>query len=246
MLQVEQLDAGYDRMTVLRKIDLQVKPGEVTLLLGPNGAGKTTLLRAMSGLVNPQGGQITMDGQRIDRWGPERTARQGLRHVMEGHRIFPEITVEDNVRLGQVGLPRSRRRSEREVFDEAFGVFPVLGEKRDLLARSLSGGQQQMLALVQAWAGQPRYLLCDEPSLGLALSLVPDILEFLRRRAAEGTGVLLVEQLIDQPLAYADRVVLIRQGEVRLSGHVSQVGDARSLAQQMLGGVGAGVAGPSV
>lgn len=237
MLQVEGLYAGYDRMTVLRDISLEVPAGEITLLLGPNGAGKTTLLRALSGLVTPQSGDIRADGTSIAQWSTERIARHGVRHVMEGHRIFPEITVEDNIRLGQIGLARSKRRSEREIFDEAFEVFSVLGEKRRLLARSLSGGQQQMLALVQACMGRPNYLMCDEPSMGLALALVPDILGFLKRRASEGMGVLLVEQLIDQPLAFADRVVLIRQGEVRLSGTVAEVGDSRALAQHMLGDV---------
>lgn len=237
MLQAKGLFAGYDRMTVLRDIDIDVVAGQITLLLGPNGAGKSTLLRSLSGQVGLQSGDIRVDGKSIAGWSTERIARHGVRHVMEGHRIFPEITIEDNIRLGQIGLGRSQRRPEREIVDEAFDVFPILGEKRRLLAQSLSGGQQQMLALVQACAGRPRYLLCDEPSLGLALALVPDILAFLKRRAVEGLGVLLVEQLIDQPLAFADRVVLLRQGEVRLAGPVAEVGDAQALAQQMLGDV---------
>lgn len=235
MLQVEGLYAGYDRMTVLRNVSLEVPAGEITLLLGPNGAGKTTLLRALSGLVTPQSGDIRADGTDIAKWSTERIARRGIRHVMEGHRIFPEITIEDNIRVGQIGLSRSKRRSEREILNEAFEVFPVLGEKRRLLARSLSGGQQQMLALVQACVARPKYLMCDEPSMGLALALVPDILGFLKRRALEGMGVLLVEQLIDQPLAFADRVVMLRQGEVRFSKSVTDAGDSQSLAQQMLG-----------
>lgn len=243
MLRADGLNAGYGRMTVLRDIDLTVRPGEVTLLLGPNGAGKSTLLRALSGLSPAQAGRITVDDADATGWGPERTARSGVRHVMEGHRIFPELSVEDNIRFGQINLPRRRRRSEKQVFAEAFEVFPVLGERSKLLARSLSGGQQQMLALVQAWAGQPRYLMCDEPSLGLALSLVPDILGFLRRRAEEGMGVLLVEQLIDQPLAHADQVVVLRRGEVRLSGTVAEVGGKEGVVAEMLSGVGSTAVG---
>ena len=234
-MKVENLSSGYGRMTVLRDVTLEVPEGQLTLLLGPNGAGKTTLLRTISGLISPQSGQIGVDGRSLAGLGPERTARLGVRHVMEGHRIFPELSVEDNIRLGQAGTPRRSRRAEREIFDEAFDVFPVLGEKRHLGARNLSGGQQQMLALVQAWVSRPKYMLCDEPSLGLALALVPDILGFLRRRAAEGMGVLLVEQLIDQPLRFADRVVVIRQGEVKFDEDASQVEGPPQLASLMLG-----------
>lgn len=236
MLRAEGLRAGYGKMTVLRDIELEVPSGQLTVVLGPNGAGKTTLLGAMSGLLAPQSGRVSIAGEDVTGWGPERLARHGLRHVMEGHRIFPEISVEDNIRLGQVGVRRAQRRSERDIFDEAFDVFPVLNQKRDLMARSLSGGQQQMLALVQAWVARPSYMLCDEPSLGLALSLVPEILSFLKRRTDEGTGVLLVEQLIDQPLAFADRIVVLRQGEVHLDQSAKQVESAAHIAEIMLGG----------
>lgn len=235
MLEARAISAGYGPMTVLRDIDLAVTPGEMVLVLGPNGAGKTTLLRALSGLVPISGGELRLDDRVVNREGTERLARAGVRHVLEGHRIFPELTVEDNIRLGQLPLRSARRRKDREVFDEAFDVFPVLGEKKDLLARSLSGGQQQMLALVQAWAAQPRYLLCDEPSMGLALSLVPDILAFLRRRAEEGMGVVLVEQLVDQCMAVADRVVLLRQGEVKVARQVGEFASRDEVVELMLG-----------
>lgn len=234
MLSVESVDAGYGRMTVLRGVSLEVHPGEIVLLLGPNGAGKSTLLRTVSGLITPQRGVLSIDGRAITGASAERISRHGVRHVMEGHRIFPELSVEDNIRIGQINLPRSRRRSDQAIFEESFEVFGVLGEKRRLLARNLSGGQQQMLALVQAWVGQPKYLLCDEPSLGLALSLVPEILEFLRRRAEEGMGVLLVEQLIDQPLRYADRVAVLSRGEIRLQGRLEEIGGRDALAEQLI------------
>jgi len=239
MLKAENITAGYGRMTVLRNLDLVVNPGEVMLILGPNGAGKSTLLSAMSGLIPLQGGSITVEEDDISSWKAEKISRRGVRHVMEGHRIFPELTVEDNIRLGQISLPSSKRRPEKEIYDESFSVFPVLGEKRKLEARNLSGGQQQMLALVQAWVSQPKYLLCDEPSLGLAMSLIPEILQFLRARANEGMGVVLVEQLIDQPLVVADRVVVLRQGEVLASGVVDDFADRDALAAMMLGNSGA-------
>lgn len=235
MLRVEKLDAGYGRMTVLRDITLEIPEGELTLLLGPNGAGKTTLLRAISGLLPLQAGSVDVDGQSMGGWSPERAARHGVRHVMEGHRIFPEMSVEDNIRLGQAGVPRRGRRSEREIFDEAYDVFPVLGEKHRLDARNLSGGQQQMLALVQAWVARPKYMLCDEPSLGLALALVPEILAFLKRRTSEGMGVLLVEQLVEQPLRFADRVAVLRQGELKFSDVIANVDGPQHVAALMLG-----------
>lgn len=235
MLKAERLTTGYGRMTVIRDLDLTVNPGEVMLILGPNGAGKSTLLSAISGLIPVQGGRVSVEGEDITAWKAERVSRRGVRHVMEGHRIFPELTVEDNIRLGQISLPRSRRRPENEIFVESFAVFPVLGEKRKLEARNLSGGQQQMLALVQAWVSQPKFLLCDEPSLGLAMSLIPEILQFLRARADEGMGVVLVEQLVDQPLVVADQVVVLRQGEILASGAASEFQDRDELAGLILG-----------
>ncbi|CAM3570912.1 ABC transporter ATP-binding protein [Nocardioides zeicaulis] len=246
MLQVEGLSAGYDRMTVLRDVSLELQPGQLVLLLGPNGAGKTTLLSTVAGLVKPKGGSVSAGGTRIDGWAPERVARHGVRLVMQGHRVFPETTVEDNIRLGQINLPRGRRRPETEIFDEAFDVFGILGEKRKQPARDLSGGQQQMLALVQAWVARPDFMLCDEPSMGLALALVPEILTFLKRRTDDGMGVLLVEQSIDQPLRFADRVLVMRQGEIRFAEDRADVTGVEQLAQEMLGGaaVGPSASGP--
>lgn len=240
MLQVEGLSAGYDRMTVLRDVSLELEPGQLVLLLGPNGAGKTTLLSTMSGLIKPKSGTVRVGGTPISGWAPERVARQGVRLVMQGHRVFPETTVEDNIRLGQINLSRGRRRPEKEIFDEAFDVFGILGEKRKQPARDLSGGQQQMLALVQAWAARPDYMLCDEPSMGLALALVPEILTFLKRRTDDGMGVLLVEQSIDQPLRFADRVLVMRQGEIRFAEDIADVTGVDQLVQEMLGGASVG------
>lgn len=235
MLKVEQGSAGYGRMTVLRDIDLELHSGEVTLVLGPNGAGKTTLLRMLSRMIRIQSGALTLDGASIASESTEQVSRKGVRHVLEGHRVFPGLTVEDNVRLGQIGLSRSRRLSAEDVCDQAYEVFPILRDKRKDLARSLSGGQQQMLALVQAWSSQPKFLLCDEPSLGVAQSLVADILDFLKRRASEGMGVVLVEQLIDQPLAVADALVVIKQGRIVAQGSRNGMPTRDELVAMMLG-----------
>jgi branched-chain amino acid transport system ATP-binding protein len=235
MLKVESASAGYGRMTVLRDIDLEFPAGSVTLILGPNGAGKTTLLRMMSRMIRLQSGWLTLDGASLASASTEDASRKGIRHVLEGHRVFPGLSVEDNIRLGQIGLPRERRLSTDEVCDRAYEVFPILGDKRRDLARSLSGGQQQMLTLAQAWSSQPRFLLCDEPSLGVAQSLLPVILEFLKRRAAEGMGVILVEQLIDQPLAVADSLVVIKQGRIVAQGSREEMPQRDELVEMMLG-----------
>lgn len=234
MIELKSISAGYDRMTVNRNIDLTISPGKILLVLGPNGAGKTTLMRALSGMIPVSSGEISLDGEPFGKRHTEQLARDGIRHVLEGHRVFPEISVEDNIRLGQAPVARDKRLTTEELLERAFDVFPILGEKRKLLARSLSGGQQQMLALVQAWSGQPRFLLCDEPSLGLAQALIPDILTFLKARAAEGMGVVLVEQLVDQPLAVADEVVMIKQGEIVFKSEQASMDDRDDLVNLML------------
>jgi branched-chain amino acid transport system ATP-binding protein len=231
MLRVDQLSAGYGRMTAVREISLAVRPGEMLLIIGPNGAGKSTLLSSISGLLRPQDGSVTFAGDDITSWSVERTARAGLRHIMEGHRVFPELTVEENLRLGQLALAPKRRRAEAEVFDAAFEVFPVLGQKRREPARSLSGGQQQMLALVQAVVSEPQAILCDEPSLGMARALVPGILTYLRGVADSGVAVVLVEQLVELPLQFVDQVVVLRQGEIRAQGRADEFRPGGELAQ---------------
>lgn len=236
MLQAESISAGYGRMTVLRDVSLTVEPGEIVLVLGPNGAGKSTLLKALSGLLALQSGRLLLEGRDVTGKKAEGLSKLGLRHVLEGHRIFPEMSVQDNVRVGQIARSRAQRQPEADVLERAFTLFPILGDKRRLLARSLSGGQQQMLALAQAAAARPTFLLCDEPSLGLAQSLIPDILAFFRDRAAEGMGIVLVEQLVDQPLSIADRVIVLRQGEVVAEGEAAAFSDRRILTDLMLGG----------
>lgn len=235
MLETTDLSAGYGALPVVREVNFSVSAGEIVLVLGPNGAGKSTLMKTMAGFLRPKSGAISLDGGSLVGRTPEGIARRGLRLVLEGHRIFPELTIEDNLRLGQLSLPRRRRLSMKEVFARSFDVFPILGAKRNDMAQSLSGGQQQMLALVQAWTAQPKVLLCDEPSLGLAQSLVPEILAFLRDRADEGMAVVLVEQLIEHPLAVADRVVMLRQGGVLIDGPASDFTDREYVARLMVG-----------
>jgi len=221
MLEVRNLHSGYGRVPVLHGINLSVKAGEIVLVLGANGAGKSTLLRTICGFVKPTQGSVLFEGSEVTGQRPEELARLGLRLVLDGHRVFPNISVADNIRLGAV--MHGGRRSFEELAGPAFDMFPILKEKLHQPARELSGGQQQMVALAQAFASKPKVLLCDEPSLGLAQALLPPILEFLRAWARAGTGIVIVEQQVGVALHVADRAVVIERGEVKLSGSPNEI-----------------------
>jgi len=216
MLEVHGLHAGYGRVPVLRGIDLSVAPGEIVLILGPNGAGKSTLLRTIGGFIKPTQGRVNLAAQDITGMAPEEITRRGLRLVLDGHRVFPNLTVYDNIRLGAAF--RGGRMDFEALAGPALEMFPALRERLRAEARDLSGGQQQMLALTQAFVAQPKMLLCDEPSLGLAQALIPPILEFLRRWADQGTSVIIVEQQIEVALGIADRAVIMERGAIELAG----------------------------
>ena len=221
MLEVRNLDAGYGRVPVLHEVTLSVKPGEVVLVLGGNGAGKSTLLRSIAGFVKPTRGTILLGGADITGQPPEANARRGLRLVLDGHRVFPELSVADNIRLG--AAVRGERSDFETLARPVLDFFPILRTKLRSPARDLSGGQQQMLALAQAFVARPAVLLCDEPSLGLAQALIPPILEFLKNWAAAGVAVLIVEQQIDLALSIADRAVVIERGRISLSGSAQEL-----------------------
>ncbi len=220
MLNVQNLSAGYGSMPVLHDIALSVQPGEILLVAGENGAGKTTLLRTLAGFIRPGAGTVTLGDTDITGLAPEKIARAGLRLVLDGHRVFPDLTVLDNLRLG--ATLRFDRRSFEQGLDAIFAVFPVLRERLRSRARDLSGGHQQMRALGQAFVAQPLVLLCDEPSTGLAQMLVPPILGFLRAWAAQGTAIVVVEQHVRMALQFADRVVLLDRGRLTLSTAASE------------------------
>jgi branched-chain amino acid transport system ATP-binding protein len=216
VLKVTDLRAGYGRVPALHGVSLHAEPGEILVVLGPNGAGKTTLLRTIAGFIRPEEGAVELDGRPIAGQRPNAIARRGLRMVLEGHRVFPELSVADNLKLGQLAL--RDRSTYRARVESVYEIFPILREKARDEARSLSGGQQQLLALGQSFVGDPRVLLCDEPSLGVAQRLIPQILDFLRRLAEQGVAVVLVEQLAEKVLPAADRVLVVRQGVVVAEG----------------------------
>ena len=212
MLEAKDLCSGYGSVPVLRNVSLSVDPGEIILIVGENGAGKTTLLRTLGGFIAPTSGSVRLGDEDITGVPPEFMPDRGLRLVLDGHRVFPELSVLDNLRLG-VTRRITKAKFERAVA-EVFAMFPVLRQNLRVRARDLSGGQQQMLALGQAFVAQPKVLLCDEPSTGLAQALLPVILEFLRRWTRLGTAIVIVEQHIRIALPVADRVLVMERGEI--------------------------------
>jgi branched-chain amino acid transport system ATP-binding protein len=200
--------------------------------LGPNGVGKTTLLKSVAGFIRPSAGSVRLDGSEIQGRAPEEIAQKGLRFVFEGHRVFPELTVADNIRLG--GMLSTKGEFEARS-GRVFDLFPMLKQKYRQPARDLSGGQQQMLALSQAFVAKPRILLCDEPSLGLAQAILPPIFELLSLWASEGTGILIVEQYVDVALPIATRGLVMENGAISLEGSSSELAADPRVRQIYLG-----------
>jgi branched-chain amino acid transport system ATP-binding protein len=219
LLDVSGLKAGYGKIVVLQGVDLHVRASEIVALLGPNGAGKTTLLRAISGLLPWSAGGVRFSNRDLRGIGPRETARAGLAHVIEGHRIFTQQTVTDNLLLAAYDLPRCERSARIE---EALSYFPEISAKRNDPGSTLSGGQQQMLAVAQGLVRRPKLLMLDEPSAGLSPVLVDRVLAVVARLREAGTAVLLVEQLIDKALAVADRVYALAQGNIVLEAPTSE------------------------
>ena len=217
MLEVKKLFSGYGTIPILRDIEFSVQKGEILLIVGENGAGKSTLLRTVAGLIKPTEGTVELNGINIAGAEPDKIVGRGLRLVLDGHQVFPEISVYDNLRLGAAARKSSKAEFDRDVA-EMLAVFPILEQKLRARARDLSGGQQQMLALAQAFVVKPSVLLCDEPSTGLAITLMPPIIDFLKKWAASGTAIVVVEQHLEIALGMAARVMLLERGAIRFSG----------------------------
>ena len=211
MLALEDVRAGYASVEVLHGVDLALEPGRILGLLGRNGAGKTTTVRAVMGLVDGLRGSIRIDGTELVGVSPHRVPGHGIAYVPQGRRLFPEMTVRENLRLGAL----AGRGESAERLDYLIDLFPALGERMNTPARRLSGGQQQMVAMARALASRPRVLLLDEPTEGLQPSLVDRILEAISELRAAGTTMLLVEQKVEAALAVADRIAFIENGRIR-------------------------------
>lgn len=215
MLKVEGLVAGYGNITVLKGIDIEVKPGETVALIGANGAGKSTTLRTLSGLVRPRAGRVIFDGQDITELPPHKRSRAGLVHVPEGRAILGQMTVQENLEVGALG------RRDREIatdLAQIFERFPRLAERRHQLAGTLSGGEQQMLAIGRALMAKPKLLLLDEPSMGLAPIVVAQVFDLIQDIRESGIPLLLVEQNARQALRIADRAYVLETGRIVVAG----------------------------
>ena len=232
------MSARYGPVHALRDVSLEVRAGELVALIGANGAGKSTLLRAIAGLVAPAAGRVALDGRDVTGQAPEAMIRAGVALVPERRRVFAPLTVLDNLELGGYALSRGhdfRSRLEAGV-EEAYRLFPVLRRRRDQLAGTLSGGEQQMLAIGRALMTRPRLLLCDEPSLGLAPLVVAEIMRLLSALREAGTTILLVEQNARMALRSADRAYVLEVGSVVLSGAATDLLQDDQLKAAYLGG----------
>jgi len=232
MLEVRDLVAGYGGVPILRGLSLDVAPGEITAVLGANGVGKTTLNRAISGLVRASSGSITFDGARIDALSPAAIVAAGLIHVPEGRKIFPNLSVRENLELGSYRRARSNRATNLE---RAFDIFPRLRQRQGQFAGTLSGGEQQMLAIGRGLMAEPRLLIMDEPSLGLSPLLVDEMFALISRIAAEGLAVMLVEQNVVQSLDLAGHAYVLENGAIAMSGTAATLKHDPQLMKTYLG-----------
>jgi branched-chain amino acid transport system ATP-binding protein len=232
ILNVSQLRAGYGAVEVLRGVDLTVNAGETVALLGSNGAGKTTLNGVLSGLVKARSGHVRFEGQDITGWHSRKVVQAGLIHVPEGRKVFPNLNVLENLSLGAFTRGRERRDANLE---KIFGIFSRLREREKQLAGTLSGGEQQMLAIGRGLMAEPQLLILDEPSLGLSPLLVEEMFSLIGQLKANGLAVLLVEQNVGQSLEIADRAYVMENGAIRFSGKPAELLASDTLRQAYLG-----------
>jgi branched-chain amino acid transport system ATP-binding protein len=221
MLEIDGLSAAYGKVQVLWDVSVNVEEGELFALVGANGAGKSTLLRAISGIVRPTAGKITFMGKRLDRLTPNAIVSTGLSHIPESRKLFPDMSIRENLEMG--AYPRRSWRSRRQTLERVYELFPRLQERSGNLARTLSGGEQQMLAMGRGIMSLPKMCIVDEPSNGLAPMVVKEIFEILKTMRDEGITILLVEQNVRQTLNIADRACVLENGRVVLAGACSDL-----------------------
>jgi len=233
MLTVDKLNAGYGSFQALFDVSLSVGAGEAIAVIGPNGAGKTTLLRAISRLIDARSGELTMEGRRYNDLPAHQVVSLGIAQVPEGRRLFPRLSVEDNLKMG--AFTPAARAGYRDRLDFVYSLFPKMKQRRTQLAGTMSGGEQQMCAIGRALMSRPKLLLLDEPSAGLAPVIVQSIFELMQRIRSEGYTVLIVEQNIRQVLQVVDRAYLLETGRIRMSGAADELLASDEIRKAYLG-----------
>jgi branched-chain amino acid transport system ATP-binding protein len=236
LLELKNVSSAYGSVEALRGVTLHVDAGEVVTLLGANGAGKSTTLRTISGLIQPTTGEIRFEGHRIDTMSPEQIVRLGISHVPEGRRIFPGLTVRENIMLGATSRGTLSRKVMADDVEKMFAIFPDIKRFENSLGWTLSGGQQQMLAVARGLMAMPKLLLLDEPSLGLAPVIVQQLFATIREIHALGTTILLVEQNAHMALSVAARGYVLETGTLKVEGTTSQLLDNEEVRAAYLGG----------
>ncbi len=229
LLTLDGVHAHYGASHIVQGVDLRAQAGEVIGIFGRNGVGKTTLLRTIAGWIRPSAGEIRMNGHRIDGTTPDAIARRGIGLVPEDRRIFPGLTVQENIELGFLQVPRRSSAASRLALEAVYERLPRMRERRSQLGTTLSGGEQQMLALARVMVGEPKLLLVDEPSEGLAPVIVRDIYEVLRDMKQADCAILLVEQNIAQALALCDRFITLERGRIVFAGDPKKTADCDQL-----------------
>lgn len=231
---IKNLNVHYNKIAAVQDISLEISEGEIVTLLGANGAGKSTTLRTTSGLKRATSGEIWFDGQRIDHLAPDQIIARGIAHVPEGRRLFPDLTVNENLSIGAY-LRRDREGIRRDL-DRIRERFPRLGERANQQAKTMSGGEQQMVAIGRALMAKPRLLLMDEPSLGLAPIMVQEIGQIIREISGSGVSIILVEQNAEMALKLANRAYVLETGRIVLSGRASDLHENEHVRRAYLGG----------
>ena len=229
---IKDLSAGYGFVNVLRDVSLEINSGEIVAVLGSNGVGKTTLNNALSGLIRPTSGEIRFDDEVISGRSPSEIVNMGLIHVPEGRKLFPNLSVRDNLELGSYRRGKGNRETN---IDQVLDIFPKLRERIDQIAGTLSGGEQQMVAIGRGLMSEPKVLILDEPSLGLSPLLVEQMFELIKQINETGLAILLVEQNVIQSLAIADRAYVIEEGAVSISGKAEELRENNDLKKSYLG-----------
>jgi branched-chain amino acid transport system ATP-binding protein len=234
MLKIEDINVYYGNIHALKGVSLDINEGEIVTLIGANGAGKSTLLKTISGLLKPKNGSILFEGQSISGKVAQSIVKQGLSHVPEGRRVFANMSVEENLELG--AYLRKDKQGIKEDFEKVYNLFPRLLERRKQLSGTLSGGEQQMLAMGRALMARPKLLLLDEPSMGLAPLLVKTIFRIIEEINKSGTTILLVEQNANMALSIADRAYVIETGKIVISGSSEELNQSDQIRMAYLGG----------